>query len=338
MPAELLFSFLAPAPPRMRVEDCHRDAWLREAAALEYPDPLDLDAWSRFRAAAVRLALEHLPAAITGELWRFFPYDGNDSLRIENLPVDPALPPTPLDGKRPPGKSAVSEAVVLGLIAPWAEVLSYKNEKEGVPIHEVTPIPGREYQQSNAGRTAFGYHSDNAFLPRQFRQEGLVLFGLRNEDTATLVLSAEQIAEAAPASLIEALARPAFRHACPQSYQLPAQLMSAARPILSRDRWGTLRVTAASSSIEPVDAGAARALEDFRALLASLEPLRAVVGPGTALLFKDDRVLHGRDAVGGDRWLQRAYFRESLDELRAAAGADPRAFAFDVRQLAGITT
>jgi hypothetical protein len=239
----------------------------------------------------------------------------------------------PRDGKRPGGKSAVSEAVVLGLIAPWAEILSYVNEKQGAPVHEVTPVAGCEYQQSNAGRAAFGYHSDNAFLPREFRQEGLVLFGLRNEDTATLVLSAEQIAEAAPPALLEALARPAFRHVCPQSYQLDKALKSAARPILWRDKRGTLRVTAASSAIDPVDADAARALEEFRALTASLEPLRAVVGPGTALLFKDDRVLHGREAVAGERWLQRAYFRESLRELRAATHSDPRAFAFDAVRL-----
>jgi hypothetical protein len=87
-----------------------------------------------------------------------------------------------------------------------------------------------------------------------------------------------------------------------------------------------------------MDAEAVRALDEFRALLSSLEPLRAVVEPGTALLFKDDRVLHGRDAVGGDRWLQRSYFRESLHELRAVTGSDPRAFAFDVRQLVGVAT
>ena len=149
------------------------------------------------------------------------------------------------------------------------------------------------------------------------------------------MLSAEQIAEAAPEALIAALARPAFRHACPLSYRLPETLKSEARPILWRDDRGRMRVTAASSTIEPEDAEASRALEDFRALIGSLEPLRAVVGPGTALLFKDDRVLHGRDEVAGERWLQRAYFRESLEGLRAAAGSDPRAFSFDVRGLMG---
>jgi hypothetical protein len=58
-----------------------------------------------------------------------------------------------------------------------------------------------------------------------------------------------------------------------------------------------------------------------------------LVAPGTALLFKDDRVLHGRDAVSGLRWLQRAYFTDTLDVQRRLTGSDPRAFAFDAKAL-----
>jgi L-asparagine oxygenase len=333
MVKSLLFSFLSPAPERLRLDNATRDAWTQEALTLTYPDPRDLDAWTAFRDTCAQLSLKYLPATMTAELWRFYAFGEQDSVRLENLPVDPVLPPVPVDGMRPANKTAVSEAVVQGLIAPWAEILSYRNEKQGVPIHEVTPIEGREQQQSNAGRVAFGYHSDNAFLPNQFRQEGILLYGLRNEDTATLVMSAEQIAEAASPALLEQLARPAFRHAVPMSYQLPATLKSAPRPILSRDTLGRMRVTAASSTIEPVDAAAGRALEEFRALIHSLQPFRGVVSPGTALVFKDDRVLHGRDTVAGERWLQRAYFRENLRDLRSATHSDPRAFCFDVEAL-----
>jgi len=86
------------------------------------------------------------------------------------------------------------------------EILSYLNEKLGAPIQEVAPIQGMERIQSNAGRVQFGFHSDNAFLPRRFRQNGILLYGLRNQDAATLVLTAGQIMEAAPPDLA-ALAR-----------------------------------------------------------------------------------------------------------------------------------
>ena len=316
----------------LRVAGTIRDQWTREAAALTYPDYRDLHAWDAFREVSVQLAREYLATSIADELRDFFSPVGPEYLLIENLPVDPNLPPIPTDGVRPPGKQAVSEAVITGLVSPFAEMLAFVNEKSGSPIHEVAPVVGFETTQSNAGRTAFGFHSDNAFLGRQYRQQGILLFGLRNRDTATLVLTAEQIAAAAPRPLRAQLALPAFRQACPVSFGKTG-LVSAPRPILWRDGLGLMHVTAASSFIEPVDDQARQALAEFRALCARLKPVRVVVTPGTALLFKDDRVLHGRDHVSGARWLQRTYFRESLDGLRAATHSSPHAFAFDARTL-----
>src|SRR5947209_6104534 len=134
----------------LRVADSIREQWTREAAALTYPDYRDLRAWDSFRNAGVRLTQEYLATSIADELRDFFAPIGPDYLVIENLPVDPCLPPTPLDGLRPPNKQAVSEAVITGLVSPFAEMLAYENEKRGSPIHEVTPVPGMEKTQSNA--------------------------------------------------------------------------------------------------------------------------------------------------------------------------------------------
>ena len=130
------------------------------------------------------------------------------------------------------------------------------------------------------------------------------------------------------------LAQPIFRHACPASYSFgEEQTLSAPCPILWRDEHGLMRVSAASSTIVPVTPEASLALELFRSLLDELSPARVVVGPGTALLFKDDRMLHGRDAFSGPRWLQRAYFTDSLELLRDVTHSDARAFRFDARLL-----
>ena len=64
----------------------------------------------------------------------------------------------------------------------------------------------------------------------------------------------------------------------------------------------------------------------LRALLDTLETERVVLRPGDALLFKNDRVLHGRDAFSGERWLQRAYFTDSLTPFRERTGAASNAF------------
>ena len=322
------------AVEKVRLKTSDRDRWADVACWLHYPDFRDLDAWKDFRASSVSLAQFFLPPAMKEALDRFFAPDGNPALILENLPVDPNLPPIPTDGLRPENKQAVSESVITGILSHWGEILSFFNEKSGSPIHEVTPVAGKETLQSNAGKVRFGFHSDNAFLPPFFRQAGILLYGLRNRNTATTVLTAEQILEAAPPALAAKLARPLFRHACPASYSFEGQaLFSAPRPILFRDELGMARVTAASSVIEPVEEEHRHALEEFRELVDSLTPLRIVIGPGTALLFKDDRVLHGRDQVSGPRWLQRAYFTDSLELQRWVTVSRPEAFAFDPRRL-----
>ena len=320
--------------PSLRLPDHNREAWTRDAAGMAFPDCHDLKAWNAFRDASVYLALRHLPEHFAEALDEFFSPVGIPALLFENLPVDPGLPPIPSDGLRPREKQAVSEAVICGIVGMHGEILSYLNEKFGAPIQEVVPIQGMERIQSNAGRVQFGFHSDNAFLPRRFRQNGILLYGLRNQDAATLVLTAGDIMEAAPADLAASLAKPIYRHACPASFSLPGSAaLSAPCPILWRDELGLTRVSAASSSIEPLTPEATEALRRFRKLILDLEPARVVVRPGTALLFKDDRVLHGRDSFAGSRWLQRAYFTDSLDPLRKATRSDPRAFAFDAGAL-----
>jgi len=327
----------------LRLPDWNRQEWTRRASQLHYPDYHDLAAWMEFREAAVTLAEQYLPLTIRQALAEFFAPAGDAAVVLENLPLDSELPEIPLDGARPASKQSVSEAIITGILCQWGEVLSYKNEKLGSPIHEVTPIPGMEGAQSNGGRVQFGFHSDNAFLPVWFRQRGILLYGLCNQGgTATTVVTAEQLLDAAMPDLAVSLAKHIYRHACPASFSLPGGMassttggktLSAPCPILWRDEIGVARVNAASSSIEPMNNEAATALQRFRALLEWLEPARVVVAPGTALLFKDDRVLHGRDAVKGPRWLQRAYFTDSLELLREVTGSDARAFSFDAKSL-----
>jgi hypothetical protein len=267
-------------------------------------------------------------------LLEFFAPAGDPAIVLENLPVDPQLPAIPVDGHRPAVKQTVSEAVITGILCQSGELLSFTNEKGGSPIHEVVPVSGMEAIQSNAGRVKFGFHSDNAFLPSWFKQQGILLYGLINERTATTVVTADQILAAAPAELANLLSQPIFRHACPASFALGDEpALSAPCPILWRDERGLMRVSAASSTIVPTTPDAALALELFRSLLDELVPAKVVVAPGTALLFKDDRLLHGRDAFSGPRWLQRAYFTDSLDLLRDVTGSDWRAFSFDARAL-----
>lgn len=308
-----------------------KQAWLQDAAVLRYPDTTDVTAWRSFVAEAVVLAQSHVPATVAQALRGFFSPAGPDAVWIENLPVDLDLPPAPTHGRRPLSKSAVSEAVIVGLIERHAAILSYSNEKCGAPIHEIAPVAGLEHVPSSAGRVRFACHTDVAFLAPRFCPRGLMLLGLRNQTAApTSILPLDRILEAAQPALVRSLAKPIFRHPAPSSFGLA---VAATSPILWTDEAGTARIAVQSHAVQPTNEEARSAIAEFRALLERLEPEQVVLMPGTALLFKNDRVLHGRDAFSGERWLQRAYFTGSTAPFRGRTGAAEGEFAFDARRL-----
>ncbi len=312
---------------RLTLPEAARRDWLKEASRLVYPDPRDLPEWRAFVDASVCLAQRHMPPGLA----EFFSAAGPDAFLLENLPIDPHLPPPPSDGKRPPSKSAVSESVIAGLIEQHAAIVSYSNEKAGAPIHEITPVAGMEHVPSSAGRAPFACHTDAAFLAPRFSPRGLLLFGLRNQTGApTAVLPLDRILGAAPPALVRSLRKPIFRHPAPSSFEMTASVIA---PIVWHDPRGIARIAVQTHAVQPADgpgAGEARnAIAQLRSLLDSLEIERVVLHPGNALLFKNDRVLHGRDAFTGERWLQRAYFTDSIAAFRELTGAAAPEFAFD---------
>ena len=313
------------------IEDGAARAWQKAALQLRYPDTHDIAAWRAFVEASVAIAQKHLPAAAGAVLAEFFLSDVLDGLVFENLPSDPKLPPPPSDGRRPISKSAVSETVIAGLIESHAAILSYSNEKAGAPIHEIAPAAGQENVPSSSGRVPFPCHTDIAFLAPRFSPRGLLLFGLRNQNAApTSIVPLDLVLESASRTLIASLEKPIFRHPAPASFEL---VLSVTGPILWRDPRGAARIAVQTHAVQPCNEEARAAIAQLRQILTSIETESVVVGPRTALLFKNDRVLHGRSAFRGERWLQRAYFTDSLEPFRQAAGANQGEFAFDARQL-----
>lgn len=313
---------------RLALPEAAKRVWLRDASDLRFPDPCEAPSWRGFADASAALAELHLPADIRAALAEFFSPVGPDALVIENLPVDRQLPAPPSDGKRPKSKAAVSEAVIAGLIERHASIFSYRNEKSGAPIHEITPVAGQEHVSSSAGRAPFACHTDVAFLAPDFAPQGLLLFGLLNQAGApTAVLPLDRILEAARPALAESLEKPIFLHPAPSSFELKSSVIA---PIVRRDAHGTAHIAVQTHAVQPVNQEACEAIQELRALLDSLEVSRVVLGPGDALLFRNSRVLHGRDAFVGERWLQRAYFTDSIAAFRARSGACAPEFAFDV--------
>jgi L-asparagine oxygenase len=313
----------------------NRDAWLREIKDRRFPGE-DLQSWISFMALADEIASRYLTKDIRSILEDFSRAGSVDAFVLDNLPVDQNLGPTPADGERPAQKRAVSEMVIAGVVQQMKrQILSYRQEKKGAAFHQLVPILGEELKQSNVGRAKFGFHTDNANIHYRRRQEGLALFGLRNEkDVATLLITIDDIKQHVPPSLILKLRFPIYRFPNPLSFDFGGwSVLSEPRPIIWRNDSGLDRISLPRSEFDQPNPEADRAVKEFREVLDSFNPRRVVLSPGRFLAFRDSRVLHGRDTVTGDRWVQRVYFSPSLEAQRAATRSDPREFSFDARLL-----
>ncbi|HEX5430915.1 MAG TPA: hypothetical protein VFW83_03040, partial [Bryobacteraceae bacterium] len=103
---------------RLALPEASKKSWLPEISRLAFPnfcsEPRDLSGWRAFVHDSTRIADRWLPPSFRDALDRFFSNADADALLIENLPVDPGLPCSPTDGKRPASKGPVSEAVIVG--------------------------------------------------------------------------------------------------------------------------------------------------------------------------------------------------------------------------------
>jgi hypothetical protein len=261
-------------------------------------------------------------------------------LLIDNLPLDPALPPPPTDGLRPRGKSLLSEMIQLQLaLSSGLQPMGLLEEKNGL-IHEITPAAGRAAEHSSAGVVPLGFHTDHAILLSPYRPEFLFLIGLMNEGrTPTMIVDlAEALASlsAEDSGLVSLLRSPCFRVESPAILQIYGgkTLRSEPRPLIAPGANGLEGIAANLDAISTTDPDAQRALDAFKAVLPGCaRPI--VIAAGSVLLFNNRLTLHGRPAVGSGkaRWLQRLYSKKCLSDLRTATASGPENVIFPISQL-----
>lgn len=288
------------------------------------------------------LASQYLPEEWRQQIRQINQPGGFTHLHIKGLPQEPYLCKSPVDGSRPIGKrSFVSEIILLGIIseALGAEVFAYQEEKNGDLVQNIAPIKGLEKTQSNASIGKFGWHSDNAPFKRPYRPEGIALYCLRNESrTLTYFADIDDIIKALYPIDLQVLREPRFRVRTPESFKLYGGKMvySEPRAIITDGEAGP-EIALATYNVQPVDDEDSEAFDALYALKLALRTPVAksfVLQQGDLLIISNVRGVHARGPiVGGDRWLQRCYFRKDLTDLRQVTNSSDDCRVFSSEQL-----
>ncbi|MGK8933367.1 hypothetical protein ACRS85_11155 [Pluralibacter gergoviae] len=148
---------------------------------------------------------------------------------LHNLPVDVKLPSQPDNGLRPYHKNYISEHVLTGVTGTLGyNVFSYKQEKQGSLVHEITPTAGNENDRSSNGIVEFGFHTDAAYLPREIRPEILALLCLKNDSTTgTEIVSLENITRHLSSKVVDILKSKNFIIRAPHSFNIESKTLTS---------------------------------------------------------------------------------------------------------------
>jgi L-asparagine oxygenase len=258
--------------------------------------------------------------------------DSPGVMLVRNLPVDPDLPPTPVDGGPSTDKQTfVAECVLLGLSQLLGEPVGFTTEKSGRLVHDVVPVSAGSTTQTNQSSAVFlNFHNDTVHdeVGRYdvSNPDFLVLNCLRQDpekEAATYYADARDISRSLDPRIAETLRTPRFRLNAPGSYVRDfaggADVLSDPVGVISGPSTSP-EIAISANGVRGLTREAAEALDELqRTCRAVAHQVR--LEPGSALLINNRKGLHARSQFsarhdGRDRWLQRTYLRRSLWNIR----------------------
>ena len=266
------------------------------------------------------------------------------AMLVRNLPVDPALPASPIDGRPSPHKSTfVSECVVLGLAQLIGEPIGYMTEKEGRLVHDIVGVRSGERSQTNQSSAVFlSFHNDTTYDPigiyNNSNPDFLVLLNLRKSPDGkgrTAYVDARWLTERLDSVTVNSLRHAEFLLNAPGTYCQEhaggAEVWSRPVPLIQGPPEAP-EIAVSANGVKPLTDGAKAAWRVLRDLcLQKGFASWTLLEPGEALLIDNRKGLHAREPFtaeysGSDRWLQRCYVRRSSWILRDRTTAQPRVF------------
>ncbi|PRY30565.1 TauD/TfdA family dioxygenase [Pseudosporangium ferrugineum] len=288
----------------------------REQIIGRFPRPLDRqDTRDHFRLAARHETI--LPERVRDALARL--RDGaTDAVVLHGLPADDRTGPD-----APPLLGWTWLAMVTRQLG---HEFGYRAEKNGDLVHDVRPRPDGAATQSNASSAVdLSLHTEVAF--HDVRPDFVVLYGVRSPQprpATRLVHIADAVRECRPET-VRRLREPRFRIAAPESFSPAGRAATeGVGPIGGSPGWPTVRW---HSSITGSTAQDRAAIADFLDC-AERVAHRVRLGPGSLVVFSNNRCLHGRDSFtaqydASDRWLLRTYVLRDVTRLMTRYGPAP---------------
>lgn len=245
-------------------------------------------------------------APIVQQLWKPFASTG---VFIENLPIYERC------------NLYSYRKMTLDLASLTGRPFCYKQQNSGEVVAELRP-KGSEGTGSGSGLLSL--HSDDVILRPEFRPQVIVLVGVINEANAsTFLVSTESLLTHLDNHTKEVLSRPNLvRFLSSKNYPFANRVISEPRPILYKKEdgnWGLDYNGNDSMWTDPEDEEGKCALEVL-AQQAEKIAEAVVIKPGTALLFRNDKCLHSRAPIEGDRLIYRCYVRKETEALDRVCG------------------
>jgi hypothetical protein len=250
---------------------------------------------------------------------------GFGALLVENIPVDPMLPPTPPGcGALSPGykKTFVSEfvSVALGTLVD-AQIFNFRQEGRGsAPLFDnVVPVSELRSQRGAGGfENNFPFHAESAW--HRMRPDYVALIGIRKApDARTLVCSITDILDQ---ELIGTMPDESYRLKPPELYlQMEEQGVPLGTPFYrmcspidtSSD---TAAVNVNMNGTDCLGREALEWLDKFESAVES-NAISCVLEPGNALVLNNYRTCHTRTGFdpsfgSSARWFLRGNFKKDL--------------------------
>lgn len=253
---------------------------------------------------------------------------------LENLPTDPDLPPTPLDGViNYENRTFVGEAVTYGLGKLIGEPIGYTTEKDGDVLHNLIPAQGAETTQSNRGSKVFlNFHNDSVYDEsgwfHTYNADFLVLYGHRADplrQAETIYIDAKTLCAVLDDDDVAELRKPQFELAAPSNFTM---LLNNGEKVWSRPG-GVIsgpedapEISVAANGTRGTNPRAEAALNNLKALCDKPEYRISVkIGAGQALLINNRKGMHARSTFEPtfgpeERWLLRANVRRDTWAMR----------------------